>query len=102
MVLVSNESQLSHLPKGRQKLALKSIAPYRVTKVDKATSNYTLDIPDSRRHATFHISNIQRYVDPRLELFPNRQRRQPRISESKVDQNLEVQKIIGHERRRDG
>ena len=98
MVLVSNESQLSHLPKGRQKLATKSVGPYKVTKVDKFKSNYTLDIPDSKRHNTFHISNVKKYVDPHLELFPNRQRRQPRISESEVDQNLEVQKIIGHER----
>ena len=101
MVLVSNESQLSHLPKGRQK-ATKSVGPYKVAKVDKFKLNYTLDIPDSKRHNTFHISNVKKYVDPHLELFPNRQRRQPRISESEVDQNLEVQKIIGHERRRDG
>ena len=98
MVLVSNESQLSHLPKGHQKLATKSVGPYKVTKVDKFKSSYTLDIPDSKRHNTFHISNVKKYVDPHLELFPNRQRRQPRISESEVDQNLEVQKIIGHER----
>src|SRR5437667_12670379 len=28
MVLVSNESQLQHLPKGRQKLAIKMVGPY--------------------------------------------------------------------------
>src|SRR5208282_3848210 len=31
LVAVSNESQLSHLPKGRQKLAIKWMGPYKVT-----------------------------------------------------------------------
>ena len=39
LVAVSNESQLSHLPKGRQKLAIKWVGPYKVTKVDRTTSN---------------------------------------------------------------
>jgi hypothetical protein len=47
LVAVSNESQLSHLPKGRQKLALKWVGPYMVTEVDKDTSNYALDIKTS-------------------------------------------------------
>ena len=67
MVLVSNESQLQHLPKGRQKLAIKLVGPYKVTKVDKSKSNYTLDIPDSRRHNTFYVSYLQKYQDPHLE-----------------------------------
>jgi len=100
LVSVSNESQLSHLPKGRQKLAIKWVGPYKVTKVDKDTSNYTLDIQDSKRHSTFYIANIKKYVDPHLELFPNRQRRRPRISPSEQDLNLEIEKIIGHERLR--
>jgi len=37
-----------------------------------------------------------------IELFPNRQRRQPRIVQAEEDLNLEVEKIIGHERRRNG
>ena len=65
--------------------------------MDKTKSNYTLDIPDSKRHPIFHISVIRRYVEPQLELFPNRQRRQPRISPSEQDLNLEIEKIIGHE-----
>ena len=97
LVVVSNESQLSHLPKGRQKLSAKWVGPYKVVKVDKTKSNYTLDIPDSKRHPIFHISVIRRYVEPQLELFPNRQRRQPRISPSEQDLNLEIEKIIGHE-----
>ena len=55
MVLVSNESQLQHLPKGRQKLAIKLVGPYNVTKVDKSKSNYTLDIPDSSLKAVQHL-----------------------------------------------
>src|SRR5947207_14970240 len=54
LVTVSNESQLSHLPKGRRKLAIKWVGPYKVTKVDRDTSDYTLDIKDSKRHPTFH------------------------------------------------
>src|SRR5437667_12426664 len=69
MVLVSNESQLQHLPKGRQKHATKLVGPYKVTKVDKSKSNYTLDIPDSRRHNTFHVSYLHNYLDPHLELY---------------------------------
>ena len=63
-------------------------------------SNYTLEIGDSNRHPTFHVSDIKTYVDPHLELFPNRQRRQPRISESEQDQNLEIERIVGHEHHR--
>jgi Chromo (CHRromatin Organisation MOdifier) domain len=37
-----------------------------------------------------------------MELFPNRQRRQPRIVQAEQDLNLEIEKIIGHERRRNG
>ena len=95
MVLGSNESQLQHLPKGRQKLAIKLVGPYKVTKVDKSKSNYTLDIPDSRRHNTFYVSYLQKYQDPHLELFPNRQRRQPRISPVEQDLNIEIEKLIG-------
>jgi Integrase zinc binding domain/Chromo (CHRromatin Organisation MOdifier) domain len=102
LVVVSNESQISHLPKGRQKLAIKWVGPYKVTDVDKNTSNYTLDIQDSKRHPKFHVSNIKLYRDPHLELFPNRQRRRPRIALTEQDLNLEIEKIIGHERRRDG
>ena len=98
--VVSNESQLSHLPKGRQKLALKWVGPYKVTKVDRSKSNYTLDIKDSKRHPTFHVSNVKRYVDPHLEMFPNRQRRQPRVVLAEQDLNIEIEKIIGHERLR--
>ena len=100
LVVVSNESQLSHLPKGRQKLALKWVGPYKVTKTDPLTSNYTLDITGSKRHNTFHVSALKPYVEPQLDIFPNRQRRQPRIAQAEQDLNLEVEKIIGHERRR--
>ena len=100
MVSVSNESQLSHLPKGRQKLALKWVGPYKVTKTDLKTSTYTLDIPGSKRHNTFHVSTVKPYIEPQLDIFPNRQRRQPRIAQAEQDLNLEVEKIIGHERRR--
>ena len=77
LVSISNESQLSHLPKGRQKLAIKWVGPYKVMNIDKDTSNYTLDIQDSKCHSTFHINYIKRYMDPHLELFPNHQRHQP-------------------------
>src|SRR5204863_4064362 len=97
MVLVSNESQLQYLPKGRQKLAIKLVGPYKVTKVDKSKSNYTLDIPDSRQHNTFHVSYLQKYQDPHLELFSNRQRCQPWISPMEQDLNIEIEKLIGHE-----
>jgi transposase InsO family protein len=100
MVAVTNETQLTHLPKGRQKLATKWVGPYKVSKADKSKSNYTLEIGDSNRHPTFHVSDIKRYADPHLELFPNRQRRQPRISESEQDLNLEIERIVGHERHR--
>jgi Chromo (CHRromatin Organisation MOdifier) domain len=102
LVSVSNESQLSHLPKGRQKLAIKFVGPYKVTDVDKATSNYTLDIPDSKRFNTFHITNIKRYVKPHLDVFPDHQRRMARVVQAEEDLNLEVEKVIGHERRRNG
>jgi transposase InsO family protein len=102
MVAISNESQLTHLPKGRQKLATKWVGPYKVLKVDKSKSNYTIEIPNSQRHPTFHISYIKPYTDPYLDLFPNRQRRRPRIANSELDLNIEVKKVIGHQRRRDG
>src|SRR5271154_3257580 len=102
MVAISNESQLQHLPKGRQKLATKWVGPYKVLKVDKDTSNYKIEIPGSKRHPTFHVSYVKSYTDPQLDLFPNRQRRRPRIVNSEVDLNIEVQRIIGHQRRRDG
>ena len=98
--VVSNESQLSHLPKGRQKLAIKWVGPYRVTKADRSKSNYTLDIRDSKWHPTFHVSNVKKYVDPHLEMFPNRQRRQPRVVLAEQDLNIEIERIIGHERLR--
>jgi transposase InsO family protein len=101
-VVVLNESQLSHLPKGRQKLATKWVGPYKVLKVDKETSNYTIKIPNSKRHPTFHVGVVKKYIDPQLDLFPNRQRRQPRIVTSEVDLNVEVSKLIGHQKRRDG
>jgi Chromo (CHRromatin Organisation MOdifier) domain len=101
-VAISNESQLSHLPKGRQKLATKWVGPYKILKVDKSTSNYTIEIPNSKRHPTFHVNYVKRYTDPQLDLFPNRQRRQPRIVTSEKDLNVEVKKIVGHQRRRDG
>jgi hypothetical protein len=102
LVAISNESQLQNLPKGRQKLATKWVGPYKVLKVDKDTSNYKIEIPGSKRHPTFHVSYVKSYTDPHLDLFPNRQRRRPRIVNSEVDLNIEVQKIIGHQRRRDG
>jgi Chromo (CHRromatin Organisation MOdifier) domain len=101
-VVVSNESQISHLPKGRQKLAIKYVGPYTVTNTNPKKSTYTLDIPNSKRFNTFHIENIKKYVDPHLDLFPNRQRRQPRIVQAEQDLNLEIEKVIGHERRRNG
>ena len=100
-VLVSNESQLSHLPKGRRKLALQWTGPYKVTNVQKESSNYTVDIPNSRRHPTFYVSDIKKYVDSDLELFPNRERRQPQIVVEE-DPNVEIDKIIAHEKRRNG
>ena len=102
LVAISNESQLQHLPKGRQKLATKWVGPYKVLKVDKDSSNYKIEIPGSKRHPTFHVSYVKSYTDPHLDLFPNRQRRRPRIVNSEVDLNIEVQRIIGHQRRRDG
>ena len=45
------------------------------------------------------MNSITKYVDPHLELFPNRQRRQPRVVQAE-DLNLEIEKVIGHERRR--
>lgn len=101
-IVVSNESQLQHLPKGRQKLAAKWVGPYKVLKVDKSKSNYTVEIPNSKRHPTFHVSYVKPYTDPQLELFPNRQRRRPRIVTSEYDLNVEVEKLIGHQKRRDG
>src|ERR1700689_5976223 len=98
-VVVSNESQLQHLPKGRQKLATKWVGPYKVLKVDKSKSNYTVEIPNSKRHPTFHVSYVKHYTDPQLDLFPNRQRRRPRIVNSEVDLNVEVEKIMGHQKR---
>ena len=71
-------------------------------KVDKSKSNYTLQIPDSKRHNTFHVDSVKRYHDQHLELFPNRQRRRPRISPEDRDLNLEVERIVGHQRRRNG
>jgi hypothetical protein len=78
------------------------VGPYKVLKVDKSKSNYTIQIPNSKRHPTFHVSYVKHYTDPHLELFPNRQRRQPRIVTSEVDLNIEVEKLIGHQKRRDG
>src|SRR5271169_1735692 len=98
--VVSNESQLAHLPKGRQKLATKWVGPYRVTRVDRSKSNYTLDVKDSKRHPTFHVSNVKKYMDLHLEMFPNRQRRQPRVVLAEQDLNIEIEKIIDHERQR--
>jgi RNase H-like domain found in reverse transcriptase/Integrase zinc binding domain/Retrotransposon gag protein/Retroviral aspartyl protease/Reverse transcriptase (RNA-dependent DNA polymerase)/Chromo (CHRromatin Organisation MOdifier) domain/Zinc knuckle len=100
LVVVSNESQLTQLPKGRRKLASKWVGPYKVLKLDKSKSNYTLEISGSRRHNTFHVNAIKRYFDPHLELFPNRQRRRPRIAPEDRDLNLEIEKIIGHRRLR--
>jgi len=68
--------------------------------VDRSKSNYTLEVKDSKRHPTFHVSNVKKYLNPHLELFPNRQRRQPRISPAEQDLNIEIEKIIGHERQR--
>jgi RNase H-like domain found in reverse transcriptase/Integrase zinc binding domain/Chromo (CHRromatin Organisation MOdifier) domain len=101
-VVVSNESQLQHLPKGRQKLATKFVGPYKVLKVDKSKSNYTVEIPNSKRHPTFHVTYVKPYTNPQLDLFPNRQRRRPRIVTSEFDLNVEVDKLIGHQKRRDG
>ena len=101
MVLISNESQLAHLPKGRQKLTIQWVGPYKVMNIQKETSNYTVEIPNSRRHPTFHISDVKKYVDSDFELFPNCERRQPRIIVEE-DPNVEIDKIIGHEKRRNG
>jgi len=79
-----------------------SFNTFKVLKVDKDTSNYKIEIPGSKRHPTFHVSYVKSYTDPQLDLFPNRQRRRPRIVNSEVDLNIEVQRIIGHQRRRDG
>ena len=81
---------------------IKSVGPYKVMKVDRTTLNYTLDIPNLKRFNTFHISNVKKYTDPHLELFPNHQRRQPRVVQAEEDLNLEIERIIGHERRRNG
>jgi hypothetical protein len=78
------------------------VGPYKVLKVDKDSSNYKIEIPGSKRHPTFHVSYVKSYTDPHLDLFPNRQRRRPRIVNSEVDLNIEVERIIGHQRRRDG
>ena len=40
LTAMSNESQLSHLPKGRQTLALKWVGPYKVTKANRSASTY--------------------------------------------------------------
>ena len=70
--------------------------------VDKSTSMYTVGIPNSRRHPTFNVTDIKKYVENDGELFPNRQQRKPRIILDKDDPNDEVEKLIGHERRRNG
>lgn len=101
-VVVSNESQLQHLPKGRQKLTTKFVGPYKVLKVDKSKSNDTVEIPNSKRHPTFYVSYVKPYTDPQLDLFLNRQRRRPRIVTSGFDLNVEVEKLISHQKRRDG
>lgn len=75
LIIVSNESQLSHFSKGRQKFVLKWIDPYKITKIDQSKSNYILNIKDFKRYSIFHISNIKKYMNLHLELFPNRQRR---------------------------
>ena len=70
--------------------------------MDRTTSNYTLDIPNSKRFNTFHISNVKKYTDPHLELFPNRQRRQPRVVQAEEDLNFEIERNIGHGWHRNG
>ena len=59
MIVVSNESELSHLSKSRQKLTTKWIDSCRVTKKDRSKLNSTPDIKDSKWHSTFHVSNSE-------------------------------------------
>lgn len=65
--------------------------------VDPSKSTYILDIFNSKMHKRFNIDSIKKYIDPHLELFLNRQCRQPRVVQAEKDLNLEIEKVIRYE-----
>jgi len=89
------------MPKGRvQKLMPKFIGPFAITKEDRTTSSYQLDLPDemkSRRiHNRFHVDRLRPYLGNDDILFPGREAKHVYDYGTPEDEEWYVDAIIGH------
>ena len=89
------------MPKGRaRKLMPKFIGPFMITKMDRRTSNYQLELPDEMksRHIRnrFHADRLQPYLENDEALFPGREAKYYYDYGVPEDEEWYIDAIIGH------
>ena len=89
------------MPKGRaRKLMPKFIGPFMITKMDRRTSNYQLELPDEMksRHIRnrFHADRLRPYLENDEALFPGREAKYYYDYGVPEDEEWYVDAIIGH------
>ena len=89
------------MPKGRtQKLMPKFIGPFTITKADKRTSNYQLDLPDEMksRHILnrFHVDRLRPCLENDNTLFPHREAKFFYDYGTPEEDEWYVDAIVGH------
>ena len=89
------------MPKGQvRKLMPKFIGPFVVTKTDKRTSNYQLELPEEMksRHILnrFHADQLRPYLENDETLFPGREAKYYYDYGTPEDEEWYVDAIIGH------
>lgn len=89
------------MPKGRvRKLMPKFIGPFNITRADKHTSNYQLELPEEMksRHILnrFHADRLRPYLENDEALFPGREAKYFYDYGTPEDEEWYVDAIIGH------
>lgn len=89
------------MPKGRtRKLMPKFIGPFTITKADKRTSNYQLDLPDEMksRHILnrFHVDRLRPCLENDDTLFPHREAKFFYDYGTPEEDEWYVDAIVGH------
>jgi Integrase zinc binding domain len=77
--------------KPAKKLLLPWIGPYKVVWHDPTRTTYQLDLGHEKAHPYFHVDQIKLYTGD-----PTSPQRRPRISLSVNEDNLQIDRILGH------
>jgi hypothetical protein len=91
---------LNLLKNWARKLCPRFIGPYKVTKANPASSNYTLELPvalqERRIYPTFHVGLLRPHHPSQDAEFPNRAQPEPYDFGSPEEQEWFVDEIVGH------